>query len=79
MNYCGIKQCNSKKPSKWGFKNFVRARKSGIMYDFFIYSSSTNGLNCTGSFAVLKLIESLPSNLNYVSFFNIDFLLCCCS
>ena len=35
--YSGIRQYNPKKPTKWGFKNFVRAGKSGMIYDFFIY------------------------------------------
>ena len=33
--YSGIRQYNPKKPTKWGFKNFVCAGKSGIIYDFF--------------------------------------------
>ena len=31
----GIRQYNPKKPVKWGFKMFVRAGVSGMMYDFF--------------------------------------------
>ena len=32
-----------------------------IMYDFFIYCGKTeSGEKCTGSYAVLKLIETLP-------------------
>ena len=31
-DYSGIRQYNPKKPSKWAFKNFVRARKSGIIF-----------------------------------------------
>ena len=34
-NPSGIRQYNPKKPSKWGFKMFVRAGRSGMMYDFF--------------------------------------------
>ena len=33
-----IRQCNPKKPKKWGFKNLVRAGSSGFMYDFYLYS-----------------------------------------
>ena len=33
-----IRQYNSKKPKKWGFKNLVRAGASGFMYDFYLYS-----------------------------------------
>uniref|UniRef100_A0A2H1WLC7 SFRICE_026836 n=1 Tax=Spodoptera frugiperda TaxID=7108 RepID=A0A2H1WLC7_SPOFR len=40
--YKGIKagsrrQYNPNKPSKWGFKNLVRAGVSGIIYDFLLY------------------------------------------
>ena len=38
--YSGIRQYNPKKPTKWGFKNFVRAGKSGMMYDFFLYAGA---------------------------------------
>ena len=30
--YSGIRQYNTKKPVKWGFKNFVCSGSSGIMY-----------------------------------------------
>jgi len=33
----GIRQYNPKKPVKWGFKMFVRAGQTGMMYDFFLY------------------------------------------
>ena len=33
--YSGIRQYDPRKPHKWGFKNFVRAGKSGIIYDVF--------------------------------------------
>lgn len=32
------KQYNPMKPDKWGFKNFVRAGMSGIVYDFILYA-----------------------------------------
>ena len=35
--YTKIRQYNPKKPCKWGFKNIVRAGKSGFMYDFYLY------------------------------------------
>ncbi|XP_004211012.1 piggyBac transposable element-derived protein 3 [Hydra vulgaris] len=69
--YSGIKQYNPKKPVKWGFKNFVRAGKSGIIYDFFLYSGSSNsGKKCTGAYVVLKLLEKLPKNQNFKVFFD---------
>ena len=64
--YSGIRLYNPKKPVKWGFKNFVRLGSLGIMYDFFIYCGKTeSGEKCTGSYAVLKLIETLPQHKNY--------------
>ena len=60
--YSGIRQYNAMKPKKWGFKNFVRSGSSGFMYDFFLYqgSSTADGQKCTGSYAVLRLIEKFP-------------------
>ena len=62
--YNGIRQYNPKKPKKWGFENFVCSGSSGFMYDFFLYrgSSTADGQKCTGSYAVLRLIEKLPKN-----------------
>ena len=70
--YSGIKQYNPKKPKKWGFKNFVRSGSSGLMYDFFFYqgSSTAEGQKCTGAYAVLRLIETLPQNQNFKLFFD---------
>ena len=60
-SHSGIRKYNPKKTVKWGFKNFVRSGSSGMMYDFFLYSgSSEKGQKCTGAFCVLKLIEILP-------------------
>jgi hypothetical protein len=36
--FSGIRQYNPKKPTKFGFKNLVRAGSSGYMYDFYIYA-----------------------------------------
>ena len=69
--YGGIRQYNPKKPVKWGFKKFVSSGALGIMYDFFIYSgSSDKNKKCTGSYAVLKLLQSLPRNQNFKLFFD---------
>ena len=69
--YSGIRQYNPKKPAKWGFKNFVRAGKSGMMYDFFLYAGakSTGQAKCTAESVVLKLCENLPTNCNHLLFF----------
>ena len=51
-------------------KNFVRSRASGIMHDFSLYSGLVNGHKCTGSYIVLKLLETLPKYKNFKIFFN---------
>ena len=66
----GIHQYNPKKPVKWGFKNFVRSGESGFMYNFFLYSGSVNGQKYTGSYVVLKLLETLPKYEKFKIFFN---------
>ena len=68
--YSGIRQYNPKKPKKWGFKSFVRSGSS--VYDFFFYqgSSTADSQKCTGSYAVLRLIEKLPKNQNFKLFFD---------
>ena len=69
--YSGIRQYNPKKPVKWGFKNFVRAGKSGIIYDFFMYTgASTSDQNCNGYYVVTRLCDTLPKNKNYRVFFD---------
>ena len=68
----GVRQCNPKKPHKWGFKNLVRAGKSGIIYDFFLYSGkhSTGGESCSAEAIVLKLSEGIPKHQNHLLFFD---------
>ena len=69
--YSGIEQYNSKKPVKWGFKNFVRAGSSGMIYDFFLYTGSLNKTEkCTGAFVVKRLIETLPKQQNFRLYFD---------
>ena len=69
-SHSGIRQYNPKKPVKWGFKNFSRSGSSGMIYYFFLCSgSSEKGQKCTGTFCVLKLIESLPHHQNFRLFF----------
>ena len=40
------------------------------MYDFFLYSSSVSGQQCTGSYVVLKLLETEPKYQNFKIFFH---------
>ena len=70
--YSGIRQYNPKKPVKWGFKNFVRAGSSGIMYDFFLYQGKEKTQKVTGPYAVLRLLETLPKNEHFKVFFDSD-------
>ena len=71
--YSEIRQYNPKKPVKWGFKYFVRSGASGIMYDYILYilySVSVNDQKCTGSYVVLKLLETPPKYQNLKIFFD---------
>ena len=47
--YGGIRQYNPKKPVKWGFKNFVCVGSSGMIYDFFLYTGSSNKVEKWGT------------------------------
>ena len=72
--YSGTRQYNPQKPVKWGFKNFVRAASSGMIYDFFLYAGSLNKTEkYTGVFVVKKLIETLPKQLNFRLYFDNSF------
>ena len=72
--YSGIRQYNPKKPTKWGFKNFVRSGASGMMYDFFLYTGATKEkgkkVTVTGPSVVKKLVSTLPKKQNYRVFFD---------
>ena len=71
--HSGIRQYNAKKPHKWGFKNFVRAGQSGIIYDFFFYTgqkSSGSEQRCTTENVVLRLVENVPRKMNYKIFYD---------
>ena len=66
----GTRQYNSQKPVKWGFKNFIRAASSGMIYDIFLYTGSLNKTEkCTGAF-VVKKFETLPKQLNFRLYFD---------
>ena len=63
----GIRQYNPKKPIKWGFKVFVRAGTSGMMHDFFLYSSkgSIGAENCLLEGSVMRLVKDLPQHKHH--------------
>lgn len=68
----GVKQYNPKKIHKWGFKNMVRAGRSSIVYDFFMYGGkhSAGAEKCGAEESVLRLAEELPKHQNYQLFFD---------
>ena len=70
-DYSGIRQYNPKKPSKWAFKNFVRAGKNGIIY-FFLYTGakSVGTDKCTTESVVLRHSEGIPKHNNPYPYFD---------
>ena len=66
----GIYQYMPKKIHKCGFKNFVHAGASGIIYDFFFYTGqkSAGREKCGLSEVVLQLVEEVPKNQNFQLF-----------
>ena len=70
-DYSGIRQYNPKKPSKWAFKNFVRAGKNGIIY-FFLYTGakSVGTDKCTTESVVLRHSEGIPKHNNHYPYFD---------
>ena len=56
------------KTSYSGIHWYNLSGSSGIMYDFFFYSGSVNGQKCTGSYIVLKLLET-PQNSRTLKYF----------
>ena len=67
-----VKQYNSKKIHKWGFKNMVCAGRSGIIYDFFMNGGkhSTGTYKCGAENLVLRLVQNIPKHQNYQVFFD---------
>ena len=66
----GICQYLPRKIHRWGFKNFVRAGASEIIYDFFFYAGQKSaGREKCGAFeVVLRSVEELPKNQNFQLF-----------
>ncbi|CAH0730745.1 unnamed protein product, partial [Brenthis ino] len=74
------RQYNPRKPRKWGFKNFVRAGASGIIYDFFLYAGNDMFVECSfteeeeglgwGAKAVLRLCKTIKKKPCIVYFDN---------
>ena len=66
----GIRQYLPKEIHKWGYKNFVQAGASGIIYHFFFYAGQkiAGREKCGASEVVLQLVEELPKNQNFQLF-----------
>lgn len=75
-----LRQYMPKKPKKWGFKMFVRAGVSGIVYDFFIYTgaSTFDGMACSeaendlglGGKVVVQLCKTIEKPNESIVFFD---------
>ena len=68
----GIRQFNQRKPTKWGFKLYVRSGTTGIMYDFFLYcgKGSTRYCDCSPRNAVMELCAGIPRHKNFQIYFD---------
>ena len=68
----GIRQYMPKEIHKWGFKNFVRAGKSGIIYHFFVYAgaTSTGAQTCGAEDVILRLVQEMPKHKQFRLYFD---------
>lgn len=67
----GIWQYMPQKIQKWGFNNFLRAGKSGVIYDFIYEGAGTTGREKCGAKDVgFWLFKDLPKNPNFKAFFD---------
>lgn len=66
-----IWQYMPQKIQKWGFNNFLRAGKSGNIYDFIYEGAGTTGREKCGAKDVgFWLFKDLPKNPNFKAFFD---------
>ena len=63
----GVKQYYLKKFHKWGFKNMIKARQSGMINDFFIYGKkhSAGTERCGAEESALRLVEKLLKHKSF--------------
>lgn len=70
-----MKQYNPKKPKRWGYKVFVLADSSGMVYNFEVYTgciSPCNGqpdIGASGNI-VLTLSSIIPDNISHKLYFD---------
>ena len=67
-----MKQYVPKKPHKWGYKTFILADSTGVVYDFFPYTGKIDLVNNPevpdlgpSSNSVLRLVECIPYGQNF--------------
>ena len=67
-----MKQYVPKKPHKWGYKTFILADSTGVVYDFFPYTGKIDSVNNPevpdlgpSSNSVLQLVECIPYGQNF--------------
>ena len=65
-----MKQCNPKKPHKWGFKVFVLSGVSGFSYKFEIFTGASDNVCApddlgASSNVVVRPVQHLPEKCNY--------------
>ena len=72
----GIHQYLQRKIHKWGFKNFVWAGASGLIYYVHAGQKSAGWEKCGASEVVLWLVEELPKSRNFQLFMDNWFLHC---
>lgn len=75
-----LRQYIANKPPKWGFKLFVRAGVSGIVYDYFVYASKNTFQGTTftdeeeklgfGAKVVIHLCRTISPNIDAKCFFD---------
>ena len=70
QNMVGFVSITQKSQKKFGFKNFVRAGSSGIIYNFFLYGGKMKNEQVTSPYALEKLLETLPKMKNFKVFFD---------
>lgn len=69
-----LKQCNPRKPKKWGYKAFAMCGTDGMLYNYFVYCHKIElvpnrpDLSASGN-SVLALAEIVPDNRHHKNYF----------
>lgn len=72
-----LKNYNPQKPHKWGYKVFALSGTSDFTYDVELFTGAADNTQlhgepniCPSSNVVVRLLRSVPSNMNYRVFFD---------